>query len=113
MSRKIKRYGWILDLPDQRDHLYAAPQPVLAKLPEKITLRLNRPRIFNQGELGSCTANAIAAAQYLHANRENDANSRVYRGYSAFSPGEGSNVRLWNDFTFLRVLYCFQSRGGG
>ena len=25
MNRKIKRYGWIPDLPDHRDHLYAAP----------------------------------------------------------------------------------------
>lgn len=71
MSRKIKRYGWILDLPDQRDHLYAAPQPVLAKLPKKITLRLNRPRIFNRGELGNCTANAIAAAHQFDQMKQN------------------------------------------
>jgi hypothetical protein len=25
MNSKIKRYGWITDLPDQRDHLYALP----------------------------------------------------------------------------------------
>lgn len=62
MNRKIKRYGWIPDLPDHRDHLYAAPQPVLAKLPKKIDLRPKCPPVFNQGELGSCTANAIAAA---------------------------------------------------
>jgi C1A family cysteine protease len=62
MNRKIKRYGWIPDLPDQRDHLYAAPQPVLAKLPKKVDLRTKCPPVFNQGELGSCTANAIAAA---------------------------------------------------
>lgn len=55
MSRKIKRYGWILDLPDQRDHLYAAPQPVLVKLPKKVDLRPKCPPVFNQGELGSCT----------------------------------------------------------
>jgi C1A family cysteine protease len=62
MNRKIKRYGWIPDLPDHRDHLYAAPQPVLAKLPKKVDLRTKCPPVFNQGELGSCTANAIAAA---------------------------------------------------
>jgi C1A family cysteine protease len=62
MNRKIKRYGWIPDLPDHRDHLYAAPQPVLAKLPKTIDLRAKCPPVFNQGELGSCTANAIAAA---------------------------------------------------
>ena len=62
MSRKIKKYGWIPDLPDYRDHLYAAPQPVLAKLPKKVDLRPLCPPVFDQGELGSCTANAIAAA---------------------------------------------------
>jgi hypothetical protein len=25
-----RKYGWAPDLPDQRDHLYSAPQPVLA-----------------------------------------------------------------------------------
>ncbi len=62
MNRKIKRYGWIPDLPDQRDHLYSAPQPVLARLPKKVDLRPQCPPVFDQGELGSCTANAIAAA---------------------------------------------------
>jgi len=27
--RKIARYGWIPDLPDERDHLYAAPPDIL------------------------------------------------------------------------------------
>lgn len=62
MSRKIKKYGWILDLPDHRDHLYAAPQPVQAKLSKKVDLRPSCPPVFDQGELGSCTANAIAAS---------------------------------------------------
>ena len=62
MPRKIKGYGWQPDLPDGRDLLYAAPLKPLAKLPEKVDLRKNCPKIYNQGELGSCTANAIAAA---------------------------------------------------
>ncbi len=58
MNRKIKKYGWIPDLPDQRDHLYSAPQPVLAKLPKKIDLRRKCPPVFNQGNLIS-TANPL------------------------------------------------------
>ena len=27
MPYKIQRYGWMPDLPDARDHLYAAPAP--------------------------------------------------------------------------------------
>ena len=60
--RKISRYGWIPDQPDQRDHLYAAPPEFLAALPPRADLRRHCPPVYNQGALGSCTANAIAAA---------------------------------------------------
>ena len=60
--RKIARYGWIPDQPDQRDHLYAAPPPILAALPPSADLRAQCPAVYDQGQLGSCTANAIGAA---------------------------------------------------
>jgi C1A family cysteine protease len=60
--REIRRYGWIPDVPDQRDHLYAAPPRYLAALPAKTDLRRRCPPVYDQGNLGSCTANAIAAA---------------------------------------------------
>ncbi|MBW4584466.1 C1 family peptidase [Aetokthonos hydrillicola Thurmond2011] len=62
MTRTNKRYGWIPDLPDHRDLLYAAPVRALKDLPPKVDLRPNCPHIYNQEDLGSCTANAIAAA---------------------------------------------------
>jgi C1A family cysteine protease len=61
-SRRTARYGWIPDLPDHRDFLYAAPPPVLRALPPRVDLRgAAPPEIYDQGDLGSCTANAIAA----------------------------------------------------
>ena len=60
--RKIARYGWVADLPDQRDHLYAAPLPKLGPLPAKVDLRKKCPKVYDQGQIGSCTANAIAGA---------------------------------------------------
>ena len=60
--RATKRYGWIPDLPDARDHLFAAPPEVLAKLPASVDLVPKCPPVYDQGELGSCTGNAIAAA---------------------------------------------------
>jgi C1A family cysteine protease len=57
-----RHYGWIPDGPDQRDHLYAAPPEALGKLPTKVDLRPMCPAVYDQGELQSCTANAIAAA---------------------------------------------------
>jgi C1A family cysteine protease len=62
MNRKIARYGWIPDLPDQRDHMFAAASAVQAKLPAKVDLRPKCPPVVDQGQLGSCTANAIGNA---------------------------------------------------
>jgi C1A family cysteine protease len=56
------RFGWVPDIPDHRDHLYAAPVAWLAKLPSKTDLRAQCPPVYDQGQLGSCTANAIVAA---------------------------------------------------
>lgn len=62
MPRKIKRYGWLPDFPDGRDLLYAAPVELVEKLPSKVDLRKQCPPVYDQGQLGSCTANAIGAA---------------------------------------------------
>ncbi|MGA2623355.1 MAG: C1 family peptidase [Bacteroidota bacterium] len=58
----IRRFGWLPDVPDHRDHLYAAPVEWLVKLPAKVDLSSKCPPVYDQGQLGSCTANAIAAA---------------------------------------------------
>jgi C1A family cysteine protease len=61
--RQIQRFGWVPDLPDARDHLYAAPPQYLTSLPTKVSLRDQCPKdVYDQGQLGSCTANAIGAA---------------------------------------------------
>ena len=59
---KIQHYGWIPDLPDARDHMYAAPGPTMASVPAKLDLRAQCPAVYDQGQLGSCTGNAIAGA---------------------------------------------------
>lgn len=60
--RKIQRYGWKRDLPDHRDHLYAAPLWKFPRpTPPRFSLVPECPPVYDQGELGSCTANAIAA----------------------------------------------------
>ncbi|HEY4997569.1 MAG TPA: C1 family peptidase [Usitatibacter sp.] len=61
-QHKIQGYGWIPDIPDARDHLYAAPVVNLAKLPRKVDLRPQCPKVYDQGQLGSCTGNAIAGS---------------------------------------------------
>ena len=69
LHRNIKKYGWIPDLPDHRDHLYALP--ALAKLPKRVDLRRKCPPVYDQGELGSCTACAIAAAHQFDQMKQN------------------------------------------
>src|SRR5438094_1806791 len=63
MAYRISRLGWIPDIPDQRDFMYAAPTQVLKALPASFDLRNQCPKtVYDQGRLGSCTANAIAGA---------------------------------------------------
>lgn len=62
--RLKKGLGWKPDLPDQRDKAYVAA-PV--KLPSSVDLRSKMPPVYDQGQLGSCTANAIGA--HLDFNR--------------------------------------------
>ena len=71
MIHKIKKYGWRPDLPDQRDLIYTAPSAIMIKLPTKVDLRKSCPPVYNQGELGSCTANAIGAAFEFALIKEN------------------------------------------
>jgi C1A family cysteine protease len=71
--RTNKRYGWIPDLPDHRDLPYSAPHAVLQALPKSVDLRHGFAHInpYDQGQLGSCTANAIAGAlQYDQAKQQ-------------------------------------------
>jgi C1A family cysteine protease len=60
MSRKNQKYGWVPDLPDYRDYLYVSPFRASEVLPERVDLRSLCPPPYDQGKLGSCTANAIA-----------------------------------------------------
>ena len=61
-TRSVKRFGWVPDLPDARDFMFHANEEILKKLPKKVDLRPRMPPVFDQGELGSCTANAIGGA---------------------------------------------------
>jgi C1A family cysteine protease len=59
-NRVISWYGWLPDLPDQRDKLYAAIAAPPTEMPSAVDLRPGCSPVENQGALGSCTANALA-----------------------------------------------------
>lgn len=69
ISASKRHYGWIPDVPDHRDLLYAALIGV-AKLPDKIDLRSLCPPVYDQGLLGSCTANAISGAIQFERSKQ-------------------------------------------
>src|SRR5215471_3993449 len=75
MPRRIKKFGWIPDLPDARDHIYAAPIPLMGAMPAKVDLRDSCPPVLNQGQLGSCTANSIANAHRFDQMAQNKGKS--------------------------------------
>lgn len=54
--------GGVRDTPDNRDYAYVPPSDILANLPKSINLTNWLPPVYNQGQVNSCTANAIAAA---------------------------------------------------
>merc|ERR1711998_780875 len=68
-NNTTRSYGWRRQLPDMRDQLFEAP----AHEPAEKTLDLRNefmPEPYDQGALGSCTANAIAAAfEYCEAEQ--------------------------------------------
>jgi len=55
-------FGWVPDLPDHRDFLFEQIRPMIVTLPPSINLRATCPPIEDQGQLGSCTANALVGA---------------------------------------------------
>jgi len=83
--------GWHRDNPDHRDHLYAAPGPLLQALPASVDLRPQCPLVYSQGNLGSCTSNAIAGALAFDQRKQ---------GLPEFPPSR------------LFIYYCERAREG-
>jgi C1A family cysteine protease len=53
------KYGWKPDLPDHRDFEYALHFTAPAVIPQTVDLRKQCSKVEDQGQLGSCTANAL------------------------------------------------------
>jgi C1A family cysteine protease len=62
--RTDRRYGWKPDLPDHRDRVRTAEPAALANLPASVDLSTDpaMPPVYDQQQIGSCTANGIAGA---------------------------------------------------
>ena len=68
--RNQSKYGWKRDIPDRRDIWTRLPTSI--KNSGQVDLRnQNMPKIYTQGSLGSCTANALAGAFEFDQKRQN------------------------------------------
>mmetsp|Transcript_99438 Transcript_99438/g.252602 ORF Transcript_99438/g.252602 Transcript_99438/m.252602 type:complete len:291 (-) Transcript_99438:73-945(-) len=69
--RTTRKMGWKRDLPDFRDRFLTWPVEKMTDLPPKVDLRpAEHFHIYDQGALGSCTANAIGAAFHFAQIKE-------------------------------------------
>lgn len=57
--RVPRRYNWKRDLPDKRDWLYEVHHERAQNIPATSDNRAGCPAIVDQGQIGSCTANAL------------------------------------------------------
>jgi len=79
----VRGFGWRPQLPDARDKLYMARLKDLP--PAEYDLRPSMPPVYDQGQLGSCTGNAIAAAMEYERDRQGSSDfvpSRLFIYYN-------------------------------
>jgi C1A family cysteine protease len=67
----IRKYGWKRQAPDERDYHFGAVALALA-LPHKVDLSASAfmPPVWDQGQIGSCTAHAASAAFMFDQNKQ-------------------------------------------
>jgi C1A family cysteine protease len=71
MTHKIQRYGWKKDHIDKRDIKFKIAKPLLLKLPVRIDLRgAAMPAVYDQEDLGSCTANSVGGICQYEDNKD-------------------------------------------
>lgn len=89
---KLKKYGWKRDLPDHRDQKLHFTE----SQSEDVDLRENCPEIYDQGKLGSCTANAIAFAYEYDQIKQKEENpfipSRLFIYYNERDMDEMTDI---------------------
>jgi len=92
------KYNWRPDKPDARDHIFEQLNTIPPTLPTSIDLRPHCPPIVDQGQIGSCTGNAIASIVEYYDNTHNKAGvivsrlfiyyqERVYEGTTYYDAG--------------------------
>ncbi len=83
---QVNKYGWKRDKPDENDVYHNFLIGESHNTIKIVDLRDKFPPVYNQGKLGSCTANAIAAAYAFDMIKQNETNifepSRLFIYYN-------------------------------
>jgi C1A family cysteine protease len=94
-SRIGRRYNWKPDKPDHRDFKFALLAPNHGPNPNwvlaaSVDLRAKCPPVLDQGDMGSCTANALAGGLGFLELQELQANNTI--GAQVYSNSKGQYV---------------------
>lgn len=99
---KMPKLGWIPDIPDDRDYIYEAPFKLRGSMPSKVDLRKICPPVYNQGNLGSCTANALLAAVECGKKIKRQKTFRLSRLFLYYNEREMMGTVYSDSGAFLR-----------
>lgn len=117
VTRQIPRYGWRPDLPDPRDRIYSMEHPTLSqsspKLPTVFSLRDKMPKVFDQGQLGSCTGNGIVGALMAEGMLQGEAELMLSRLFVYYyereiegTVSEDSGAQIRDGIKVVNALGC-------
>ncbi len=111
-AKPICKMGWLPDLPDARDIMYAAPLKVMKALAPKIDLTAGCPEPYSQGNLGSCTANALGCAFEFGRKKQKKATFMPSRLFLYYNERVIINTVNSDSGAFIRDgIKCLQKQG--
>lgn len=100
----MRQYLLQRDKEDKRDYLYSSTQA--EELPRFVDLRnvLEGVDIYDQGHLGSCTANAICMLKIYRDRVEHTDRNQYFHNLSRLFLSDGKMVRVCNScfYGFLK-----------
>lgn len=99
--KKIRRYGYIPDLPDPRDQRLPTLRSLKA-MPDKYDMTKEMPAIWDQGELGSCTAHAALACFQFTAKEQKQRAVNYSRLYQYYNTRVLENTVDWDSGATIR-----------
>lgn len=77
----LDKYHLVKDVVDERDYMFSFSTITSTTLPISVDLRSKCPAVYNQGQEGSCTANAGVAARVMLLQNQNLLLSRAFLYY--------------------------------